>query len=129
MSRSQVIAHSLLALNCPFWLKSEIALATQFAPQGSQADQSAAEQRNCGAAIGNAYPSGFNTDVVEVELAETLGKTNTRKGARGGHVKTDWRFCSKCYAMSYDGYPDKGHCAAGGAHLAQGFNFVLPHPR
>jgi hypothetical protein len=31
--------------------------------------------------------------------------------------------------MFYDGYPDKGHCAAGGAHLAQGFNFVLPHPR
>jgi hypothetical protein len=24
--------------------------------------------------------------------------------------------------MFYDGYPDKGRCAAGGGHLAQGFN-------
>ena len=44
-------------------------------------------------------------------------------------AQTDWRFCEKCYAMFYDGYPDKGHCAAGGGHLAQGFNFVLPHGR
>ena len=44
-------------------------------------------------------------------------------------TQSDWRFCSKCYAMFYDGYADKGHCAAGGGHLAQGFNFVLPHGR
>jgi hypothetical protein len=44
-------------------------------------------------------------------------------------AQTDWRFCSKCFAMFYDGYPNKGRCAAGEGHLAQGFNFVLPHPR
>ena len=33
-------------------------LATQFAPQGSQAEQSATEQRNCGAAIRDAHPIG-----------------------------------------------------------------------
>jgi hypothetical protein len=38
-----------------------------------------------------------------------------------------WRFCVKCEAMFYDGFPDKGRCPAGGGHEAAGFNFVLPH--
>ena len=38
----------------------------------------------------------------------------------------DWRYCDKCQAMFFDGYPTKGVCA-GGAHNAQGFNFMLPH--
>jgi hypothetical protein len=29
--------------------------------------------------------------------------------------------------MFFDGSQDKGHCAHGGGHEAQGFNFVLPH--
>jgi hypothetical protein len=29
--------------------------------------------------------------------------------------------------MFWDGIPDKGRCAAGGGHNAQGFNFRLPH--
>ncbi|OUJ70464.1 hypothetical protein BXP70_24195 [Hymenobacter crusticola] len=29
--------------------------------------------------------------------------------------------------MFYDGYPDKGRCAAGDGHAAAGYNFVLPH--
>jgi hypothetical protein len=37
-----------------------------------------------------------------------------------------WRYCQKCEAMFYAGYPDQGVCAAGGAHSAQGFGFVLP---
>jgi hypothetical protein len=44
-------------------------------------------------------------------------------------AQTDWRFCGKCYAMFYDGYPAKGVCSAGAGHVAQGYNFVLPHPR
>jgi hypothetical protein len=48
--------------------------------------------------------------------------------AQGG-----WRNCWKCQAMYFDGYADKGQCAAGGAHEGHGddprtFNFVLPHP-
>jgi hypothetical protein len=39
----------------------------------------------------------------------------------------DWRYCRKCHAMFFDGYPDKGVCKAGGGHEAAGFNFVLPH--
>ncbi|QBE61728.1 hypothetical protein [Pseudoduganella lutea] len=39
----------------------------------------------------------------------------------------DWRYCHKCHAMFFNGYPAKGVCKAGGAHEAAGFNFVLPH--
>jgi hypothetical protein len=46
----------------------------------------------------------------------------------GSTDQPDWRFCNKCQAMFYDGYPNKGRCAAGGAHVAQGYNFVVPHP-
>jgi hypothetical protein len=38
----------------------------------------------------------------------------------------DWRFCHKCSAMFFDGFPDKGACPAGGGHEAAGFNFALP---
>ena len=44
-------------------------------------------------------------------------------------AQTQWRFCNKCFAMFYDGYPQKGRCSAGGAHFAQGYGFVLPHRR
>jgi hypothetical protein len=37
----------------------------------------------------------------------------------------NWRFCVKCHALFMDGWPYKGHCAAGGGHAAAGFNFVL----
>ena len=42
-------------------------------------------------------------------------------------VQEGWRFCEKCQSLFFDGFPAKGVCAAGGAHAAQGFNFVLPH--
>ena len=42
-------------------------------------------------------------------------------------VQADWRFCQKCQSMFFDGYPTKGVCPAGGAHNAQGYNFVLAH--
>jgi len=38
-----------------------------------------------------------------------------------------WRFCNKCNALFFDGYPQKGSCPAGGGHAAQGYMFVLPH--
>jgi hypothetical protein len=37
-----------------------------------------------------------------------------------------WRFCGKCSRIFFDGADHKGAFAAGGAHEAQGFNFVLP---
>ena len=38
-----------------------------------------------------------------------------------------WRYCNKCHAMFYAGFPNKGRCPSGGGHRAQGFNFALPH--
>ncbi|QLL09665.1 hypothetical protein [Mycobacterium vicinigordonae] len=38
-----------------------------------------------------------------------------------------WRYCGKCHAMFFDGYPYKGHCPAGGGHGASGWEFRLPH--
>jgi hypothetical protein len=42
-------------------------------------------------------------------------------------VQGNWRFCNKCLAMFFAGGSGQGTCAAGGAHVAQGFNFVLAH--
>jgi hypothetical protein len=39
-------------------------------------------------------------------------------------TQSDWRFCQKCQALFYDGYPDKGHCVGGGGHQAAGYNFM-----
>ncbi|HEY8984587.1 MAG TPA: hypothetical protein VIU15_34065 [Streptomyces sp.] len=38
-----------------------------------------------------------------------------------------WRFCNKCFALYFWGYPTDGVCPAGGAHYAQGYNFILPY--
>jgi Flp pilus assembly pilin Flp len=39
----------------------------------------------------------------------------------------EWRFCHKCQVIFFDGSPNKGVCAGGGAHESAGFDFVLPH--
>jgi hypothetical protein len=44
-----------------------------------------------------------------------------------GSAQTAWRYCTKCGAMFYDGFPDKGYCMGGGGHEAAGYNFTLPH--
>ena len=44
-------------------------------------------------------------------------------------AQTGWRFCNKCFAMFYDGFPTKGRCPGGEGHVAEGYNFVLPHVR
>jgi hypothetical protein len=41
-------------------------------------------------------------------------------------VQYDWRFCSKCFGMFYNG-STRGRCPSGGPHVAQGFNFGLNH--
>lgn len=47
--------------------------------------------------------------------------------AESAWAQKDWRYCHKCHAMFYDGYPNKGVCPAGGGHAPSGFVFVLPH--
>jgi hypothetical protein len=45
-----------------------------------------------------------------------------------GNGQAQWRFCQNCFAMFFDGDPNrKGVCDKGGGHVAQGFMFVLPH--
>ncbi len=39
----------------------------------------------------------------------------------------DWRYCTKCHVMFFDGYADKGTCPAGGKHHADGYHFVPTH--
>lgn len=42
--------------------------------------------------------------------------------------QNDWRFCIKCQALFFDGYPDKGVCPADQAnHVAAGYHFVVPY--
>jgi hypothetical protein len=41
--------------------------------------------------------------------------------------QANWRYCRKCQAMFYDGYPSKGSCPSGTEHAAAGLNFVLQH--
>ena len=42
-------------------------------------------------------------------------------------TQSAWHFCRKCNGLFFDGFPDKGRCAAGGTHEAQGLNFLLTH--
>jgi hypothetical protein len=42
-------------------------------------------------------------------------------------LQDNWRYCEKCHVMFFDGYADKGRCAAGGGHSAQGFMFKLEY--
>jgi hypothetical protein len=49
-------------------------------------------------------------------------------GVETKHTQTNWRRCRNCHALFYNGYPDKGHCPAGGAHVAEDtFRYNLPH--
>src|SRR5664279_4381280 len=43
------------------------------------------------------------------------------------NVQYDWHFCSKCFALFYNGGSSKGRCPVSGGHVAQGFNFGLNH--
>ena len=38
--------------------------------------------------------------------------------AAAAELQPDWRFCTKCRALWYNGGPDDGRCAAGGRHRA-----------
>jgi hypothetical protein len=62
-----------------------------------------------------------------------LGHSHSVSGNK--NLQPDWRFCDKCLVMFFTGptahdpsrSEQKGRCAAGGAHRAVGFVFVLSH--
>ncbi|WP_157878316.1 CAP domain-containing protein [Streptomyces torulosus] len=37
----------------------------------------------------------------------------------------DWRFCVKCRVIAFDGFMQKGACAAGGVHKGLGYNYGM----
>lgn len=41
--------------------------------------------------------------------------------------QSNWRYCTKCQSMFFNGLVGKGHCPAGGAHVADGYTFTLSH--
>ena len=47
-----------------------------------------------------------------------------------GPGQGDWRYCRKCGVLFFNGYAEKGVCAADrGGHEAAGYNFFLYHDR
>ena len=43
-------------------------------------------------------------------------------------AQTNWRTCRYCQTMFYNGYPTKGRCPVGKAHVPDNtFKYVLPH--
>lgn len=42
-------------------------------------------------------------------------------------VQKQWVTCGKCRAIFYDGFPNKGRCAVGGAHVASTRRVQLPY--
>src|SRR4051794_23544136 len=41
-------------------------------------------------------------------------------------VQKGWASCAKCRTIYFDGFPNKGHCAAGGAHSSGKTRVQLP---
>ncbi|MER5276540.1 hypothetical protein ABT025_12380, partial [Streptomyces sp. NPDC002809] len=70
---------------------------------------------------------GVTVGLVGVTVAAGTFATSAAAMPAGAQAtQNNWRFCQKCFAMFYWGYPTDGVCPAGGSHSAQGFNFVLP---
>jgi hypothetical protein len=66
---------------------------------------------------GGHWSEGFNF-VLPHDVAETAAS------------QKNWRYCTQCGGLFFDGYNDKTFqnvCPRGGAHNPAGFNFVVPH--
>jgi hypothetical protein len=87
--------------------------------------------RYCQTMFYNGYPTKGRCPAANMgHVANTSFEYVLPHDVRGTPTaQTNWRFCNKCFAMFYDGYPNKGRCPVGAGHVAQGYNFVLPHIR
>jgi uncharacterized membrane protein len=56
-----------------------------------------------------------NNFVLQHDVGETAGR------------QAHWRYCDKCGSLFYWGFAGNGRCRVGGAHRAQGWDFVLYH--
>jgi hypothetical protein len=67
---------------------------------------------------------------VAAKLGGTVKKYQVTYDDSTGNGQGDWRFCNKCSVLFFNGYPDKGVCAADkGGHVAAGWSFFLYHER
>ncbi|MBE1584424.1 hypothetical protein ACFPOI_30585 [Nonomuraea angiospora] len=102
-------------------------------PTGTPNDQP--DWRHCDGCL-TLYFAGYNPAGV---CRGKNGGPHTHNGLYGGKnyilphdltntagTQPDWRFCTKCNVLFYDGSSFKGACAAGGGHTSQGFNFDIP---
>jgi hypothetical protein len=67
---------------------------------------------------------------VAAKLGSTLKRYQVTYDDSTGSGQGDWRFCTKCSVLFFNGYPEKGVCAEDkGGHAAAGYNFFLYHDR
>ncbi len=69
----------------------------------------------------------YNRETGSLSSCEQEYVEKNVRGKAFPQTQTDWRYCSKCQSLFFNGYPQKGICSAGGQHSAAGYNFVLPH--
>jgi hypothetical protein len=98
-------------------------------PQTASAQTGWVECTKCAAMFWSGYSQKGSCSYGGEHAYDPAGAvyTLTHDVAASSLSQNQWRFCEKCYAMFYDGYPTKGACPSGGGHAAQGFMFDLPH--
>lgn len=90
--------------------------------------------RFCGRCAALFLPIGYQTGGCPAGgLHQPLGWMFSAQFNTGGdpHWQTEWRRCTKCHSLYFEGYPDPdGRCSQGGDHTysaAEDKNYVLRH--
>lgn len=79
---------------------------------------------------GHCPAAGVPSTLAHVGERGDFKKYQVTHDDSGGPGQSDWRFCRKCSALFFDGFADKGVCAADKrGHEAAGLNFALYHNR
>jgi hypothetical protein len=70
------------------------------------------------------YPAGFRMQSWQRKTArESFMPVTIPNPVKA--TQDNWRFCSKCLSLFWNGATHNGHCPAGGAHKADSWNFYL----
>ena len=71
-----------------------------------------------------AHKAGRSVGILALVAFLTLSAFQAPAAAA---TQDNWRQCRRCTVMFYNGFPKKGRCPAGQAHVADSRNFILPH--